>query len=133
MNGAVEQTVLLVEDELLNRDLVRAILARTTDPRLRALRLIEAVTVAEARLMLASEHIDLVLLDLQLQDGSGLEVAAEIAALGSGVCRPVVIAVTAGAFTSDREAAMTAGCTAVLTKPFAIDEFEALMIQHLVR
>ena len=98
--------VLLVEDEALNRALVTAILARAEDDRLRTAVVREAGTLAAARSALADRAADVVLLDVQLPDGSGLNLAAELrVANGPG---PVIIALTAGALAEQREAAVAA-------------------------
>src|SRR5690242_16673033 len=98
--------VLLVEDNELNRALVRAILSRTSDPVLRGADLIEAHILTQARAVLARESVDVVLLDIQLPDGSGLSLVDEIAARGGP--RPGVIAVTGGVLPEQRVAAMAA-------------------------
>jgi two-component system, OmpR family, KDP operon response regulator KdpE len=125
-----ELTILLVEDELLNRTLVQAILARATDHRLRAARLREAETLAAARTILAELPVDIVLLDVQLPDGNGLELAAELIKLPAGQ-RPIIIALTAGALAEQHEAAIAAGCDAVLIKPYTVEAFETVMAAHV--
>ena len=100
--------LLLVEDEELNRVLVRAILARTADPPVGDAILVEAPTLAAARDALANEPIDLILLDLNLPDGSGLSLAGEVADLDEG-SRPQVVALTASVLPQERAAALSAG------------------------
>jgi two-component system KDP operon response regulator KdpE len=121
--------LLLVEDEALNRELVKAIVSRSADPWLRTARLAEAATLAEARAALARERIDVVLLDVQLPDGSGLSLAGELSRRGDG--RPVIVAMTAGALAEQRDAALAAGCDAVLLKPYTVAEFEATLAPYL--
>jgi len=118
--------ILHVEDEVLNRELVKAILARAAEPRLRAARLIEAGTLGEAQAVLAARPIDVVLLDVQLPDGSGLTLAQGLRASLDG-SRPVIIALTAGAVREQHDAALTAGCDAILTKPYLAADLESLL------
>jgi two-component system KDP operon response regulator KdpE len=118
--------ILHVEDEALNRELVKAILARATEPRLVAAWIIEAETLAQARAVLAEGPVDVVLLDVQLPDGSGLTLASELRS-GPSATRPVVIAVTAGAVREQHAAALAAGCDAILTKPYLAAELEAIL------
>jgi CheY-like chemotaxis protein len=118
--------ILHLEDEALNRELVKAILARAREPRLAGARLIEAETLAEARAVLADRSVDVVLLDVQLPDGSGLTLASELRENPLGT-RPVIIAVTAGAVREQHAAALAAGCDAILTKPYLAADLEAIL------
>lgn len=109
--------ILSVEDDALNRALLRATLARADDPRLAGAQLVEAPTVAEARRELAAADFDLVLLDRRLPDGDGFPLAAELR--GQAVAgRPRIVALTADTVPDTRESAMRAGCDAMLTKPY---------------
>ena len=67
---------------------------------------------------------DLLIADLALSDGDGLDVVRAARALP----RPPPVIVVSG-FTSgaSRQAAMLAGATAVLSKPFSTDAFTALV------
>jgi CheY-like chemotaxis protein len=124
--------VLLVEDEELNRALVRAILARTTDPAVRAIELVEAPTLAAARTALADNDVEIVLLDLNLPDGNGLTLAAELAA-GEPQTRPEVIAMTASVLPQERAAAIEAGCDGFLDKPYVAADLVKILAAHLAK
>ena len=121
--------ILLVEDEVLNRELVKALLARAKAPRLADAWLIEAATLAEARAVVADRPVDVVLLDVQLPDGSGLSLANELRQ-NPPAARPVIIAVTAGAVREQHAAALAAGCDAILTKPYLAADLEAILISR---
>ena len=121
--------VLLVEDDELNQALVRAILARSASPVLRGAQLATAGSLAQARVALAADAIDIVLLDMRLPDGSGLELAAELQHPSDRV-PPAVIALS-GAAAEQREAALAAGCAAVLGKPYSSAELASLLVAHL--
>lgn len=126
-------TILLVEDEILNRSLVQAILSRARDERLQAADVREAETLDTARLSLSEEAPDVILLDVQLPDGSGLDLARELRA-GATVDAadgPLIIALTAGALPEQQAAAIEAGCDAVILKPYTADEFESVLVAHL--
>ncbi|WP_433611676.1 response regulator [Dactylosporangium sp. CA-139114] len=120
--------VLLVEDEELNRVLVRAILARAGAAAVRDADLLEAGSIADARAALAAHDVDLVLLDVNLPDGNGLTLAAEMQAEPG---RPTVIALTASVLPHERAAAMDAGCDAFLDKPYAAADLVTLLANHL--
>jgi two-component system KDP operon response regulator KdpE len=108
--------LLLVEDNELNRSLVRAIISRTTEPGLRNADVVEAESIEQARTALAtSGRFDVVLLDIHLPDGSGLDVARDLA---GNPDRPAVIALTAAAMAREQAAAIDAGCDTFLAKPY---------------
>jgi len=115
-DAAADLTVLVVEDEAPNRALARAVLSRATDVRLRSVRLIEAVDLREARTVLAAERVSIVLLDVRLPDGNGLDLARELRQQGEG--RPHVLILTASVLPTEREAAVRSGADAFLAKPY---------------
>jgi CheY-like chemotaxis protein len=125
--------ILLVEDEVLNRTLVKAVLARAKISAVRDAEVLDAGTLTAAREQLSSSDVDLVLLDMNLPDGSGLSLARELTSAGVpvGRRRPVVIAVTASVLPSDRAAAIEAGCDGFLDKPYAAADLVAVVAEHL--
>jgi two-component system KDP operon response regulator KdpE len=126
-------TILLVEDEELNRTLVKAVLSRAQLGLVRDAIILDASTIATARTQLGAGHVDLVLLDMNLPDGNGLTLARELAAgsLPMGDVKPVVVAVTASVLPQDRAAALEAGCDGFLDKPYAAAELIAVVTEHL--
>ncbi|GAA3337738.1 hypothetical protein GCM10020358_15160 [Amorphoplanes nipponensis] len=127
--------ILLVEDEELNRTLVKAVLSRAQIAAVRGAEVLDASTLAGARAQLDAEDIDLILLDMNLPDGNGLTLAGELAAgrIGGGRPRPTVVAVTASVLPQDREAALAAGCDGFLDKPYAAADLVATVADHLAR
>jgi two-component system KDP operon response regulator KdpE len=111
-----EATILVVEDDAVNRALVRAILVPTADGALPPTTIVEARCLADARAALATRRVDAVLLDVRLPDGNGLELARELATLTS---RPRIVVLSASVLPAERQAALDAGCDAFLGKPFA--------------
>jgi two-component system KDP operon response regulator KdpE len=109
--------ILLVEDEQMNRTLMRAVLTRASDPRLRLATLLEAETLASAREQLSSNAIDILLLDVRLPDGSGLDLARELSASPDGE-RPRIVILSASVLPAERALAMEVGCDAFLGKPY---------------
>jgi two-component system KDP operon response regulator KdpE len=118
--SAVEAAIriLAVDDDPANRSLIKAVLVRADDPLIRAAVLWEATSIAEARLILAREPIDLLLLDVHLPDGLGLDLATELRQ-GGGSERPAILALTASVLPADQQKALDAGCDAFLAKPYA--------------
>ena len=125
--------LLVVEDNELNRALVRAIITRAGDTALRTAQIIEAHTLAQARAVLADTPIDVVLLDVQLPDGNGLSLLDQLPAQALQQ-RPVIIAVTGGVLPEQRAAAIAAGCDAIISKPYvAADLTQTLSAQLATR
>jgi CheY-like chemotaxis protein len=110
-------TILAVDDDPVIRTLIRAILSQADDPAIRGALLREAGTLGEARRILADEPIDLLLLDVHLPDGLGLDLAAELQRRPGD--RPAIVALTASVLPADQQAAMKAGCDAFLAKPYS--------------
>ena len=125
--------ILLVEDEDLNRTLVKAVLARAQIQAVRDAEVLDAGSLAAARQRLRDDDVDLVLLDMNLPDGNGLTLARELAADGppAGRQRPAVVAVTASVLPQDRAAALAAGCDGFLDKPYAAADLVAVVADHL--
>jgi CheY-like chemotaxis protein len=117
--------LLLVEDEQANRALIRAILSRARRRELAGHVLHEAATIAGARAILATESIDVILLDVRLPDGSGLDLAAEVRASD----RPArIVIISASVLPAERSQAAESGADAFLGKPFgAADLIDALV------
>ena len=119
------RSILLVEDEGPNRALARAVLTRSTDPRVAGIVLLEAPNLARAREILATQQVDLVLLDVRLPDGDGLALAAELQETGK--TRPIVVVLSASVLPSERDAALRSGADAFLAKPYHPNELVALV------
>jgi two-component system copper resistance phosphate regulon response regulator CusR len=88
-----------------------------------------AATTLLARDLVSGTDYDLVLLDLKLPDGSGLELLAEWR--GDGFTAPILV-LTAKDLLGDKVGGLKAGADDYLTKPFAFDELLA-RIQVLLR
>ena len=110
---AARPTVLVVDDEPALRLLCRVNLE------LEGHRVLEAATVEVARELLDGEPIDVVLLDMHVGAGSGLDVLDAIEAAELDV-RVVVLSGT-----SEITPALRARADAVLGKPFGLDELTA--------
>jgi two-component system cell cycle response regulator DivK len=75
-------------------------------------------------------HPDLILMDIQLLEVSGLEVTKWLKADDS-LCHIPVIAVTAFAMKGDEEKIRRGGCEDYLAKPIRIASFIATVRRHL--
>lgn len=130
MNPTSRYRVLLVEDNDLNRTLVRTILARSADPVAQAVTMTEAADLAAARAELAAAHFELILLDMQLPDGDGLSLAEELAAETRSK-RPIIIALTASVLPAQRDKVLAAGCDGFLGKPYQPRQLIDILAAHL--
>lgn len=108
--------VLLIEDEPWLGEAVRDQIEKDGHPT------DFVASLAEARRHLAAANYDLVLLDLLLPDGRGLDFLRELRARGSTV--PVII-LTALDQVSNRIAGLNAGADDYLVKPFDLSELSA--------
>lgn len=127
MTDLAERTLrlLAVDDDPVNRALLRAIVQRAPDPLVRNAVYREAASLAAARAALADEPADVLLLDIHLPDGLGLDLATE---LRPGRPRsPAVIALTASVLPADQQAALDAGCDAFLAKPYGASDLVAVI------
>ena len=110
------KTVMIVEDNELNmklfRDLIEAHGYRTVQTR-----------SGLAALDLAREHHpDLILMDIQLPEISGLQVTQDLKR-DSELHKIPVIAVTAFAMKGDEERIRQGGCEAYISKPISVTKF----------
>ena len=75
-------------------------------------------------------HPDLVVLDIQLPEIDGYEVARRLRA-EPALARTPIVAVTSHAMSGDREAILAAGCTEYLEKPLDPVRFVSQVTRHL--
>ncbi len=81
-------------------------------------------TLADARIALQSQKVDLLLLDLKLPDGGGLILLEEVKALYPETS---VVVMTAFATVSSAVEAMRIGARDYLTKPFSLEELTVVL------
>ncbi len=117
--------ILVVEDEAPIREMVRFALTRAE------FRVTEAADAQEARLRMADERPDLVLMDWMMPGISGVELTRELK--GSSSTRDIpVIMVTARAEEEDKVRGLNTGCDDYVSKPFSFPELIA-RIQAVLR
>jgi CheY-like chemotaxis protein len=123
--------ILHVEDEMPNRALLRAVMGRSTDPIVNGAVIHDAPDLAAALRVLDAEPVDLVLLDVRLPDGDGLDLARDIAKRPEP--RPDVIILSASVLPSERDAALASGASLFLEKPYIPSELISVVASSLVR
>lgn len=115
---------LVVDDSEINRDVAARILASEGATALRAENGAEALALLQAQ----GQTIDGVLMDIQMPHMDGYEATRKIR--GTAALRHlVVVALSAGAFASQRAQAMAAGVDAFVAKPFDVDQ----LVETLLR
>ena len=106
------KTILYVEDNELNRKIVRDLLRRTS------YRLIEAPDGEAGVTMARDQHPDLILMDVQLPKISGIEATRTLRAEPATAHTPI-IAITSFALSGDEQRAKDAGASTYLAKPYS--------------
>lgn len=119
--------ILLVEDNLMNQFVAKQFFKKWENELIIANHGNDALSILKER-----TDIDLILLDLQMPEISGFEVAAIIRAGEIGVKNPYVpiIALSADAFTETRRKVIKAGMNDFVTKPFKSEELYSKVIKY---
>lgn len=116
-------TALLVEDDPSIVDLI------STNLSVRGFNTVATAYAHEALKLLTSEEPDIVLLDLMLPDGDGMELCGQIRERSS----VAVIVVSARGGERDKITALNMGADDYMTKPFSVDELLARIAATLRR
>lgn len=114
---ALDPLVLVVEDEREMRRFIRASLAS------HSYRVEEAERASEAISLATSKNPDLMLIDLGLPDGDGIDLTRQLREWN----RTPIIVISARGREDDKVAALDAGADDYLTKPFGVNELLARM------
>jgi two-component system, cell cycle response regulator DivK len=113
----MKSTILCVEDHPDNMTLVRRILQSER------YNLVEASTGLQGLSLAESQDLDLILLDINLPDIDGYEVARRLrASTKTTLAHTPIIAITANAMRGDVQKVLNAGCDLYLSKPINIQE-----------
>lgn len=112
----MKKRILIVEDNDLNLKLFRDLLTAHGYETIETKEGLEAITLTRA------ERPDLILMDIQLPEISGLDVTRRLKAEEAIKSIPI-IAVTAFAMKDDEEKILAAGCQAYISKPISIVPF----------
>lgn len=119
-----QKTVLIVEDNELNMKLFNDLLEASGYATLQSFSGHDVLDLAR------THQPDLILMDIQLPEKSGLEVTRELKA-DEELAEIPVIAVTAFAMKSDEQRIRDGGCEDYLAKPISVSTFLATVKKHL--
>ncbi len=114
--------ILVVEDDDMNYIYLSQIFKLTKGEFSRAITGKEAVEMAK------NSRYDIILMDIQLPDISGITVTKQIREFNT---QTPIIAQTASRTPDETEEALNAGCSAVLIKPYTIDAFSGLIRKYV--
>jgi len=110
-----DKTILIVEDDHINYQLLEVVLKRT------GVNLLHAVTGMDAvRFCEEQQHIDLVLMDVQLPEMNGFEAIKLIKKTHPEI--PIIVQ-TANSMNEEKHRADEAGCQGFMTKPISLNKF----------
>ena len=115
--------ILIVEDDDMSYILLNQLLKTTKGEILRAKNGREALKIYRN-----DPEIDLVLMDIQLPDINGKTVTREMVSHNNNI---PIIAQTAGKTPQEIDTALAAGCSAVLVKPFNMEELMDVLKEYL--
>ena len=115
---------MLVEDEAINREIGEELLSAI------GLQVETAENGNVAVDRVKRSKFDLILMDIQMPELDGLEATRQIRQLSGGTTIPIV-ALTANAFTTDKERCFAAGMTDFLSKPVEPDELYVVLGKYL--
>jgi len=124
MLKAMPKKILIVEDNELNMKLFHDLLEAHGYETLQTQEGLKALDIAR------EHHPDLILMDIQLPEVSGLEVTKWLKADDELASIPV-IAVTAFAMMGDEERIREGGCEAYISKPITVSTFLETIRKHL--
>lgn len=124
MLKGMPKKVLIVEDNELNMKLFRDLLEAHGYETLQTQEGLKALDIARAH------KPDLILMDIQLPEVSGLEVTKWLKADADLASIPI-IAVTAFAMKGDEERIREGGCEAYISKPITVSSFLDTIRTHL--
>lgn len=120
----MSKCILVVEDQEDNRRILRDLLTS------QGFEIVEAVTGMEGIKLARERRPDLILMDIQLPDLEGYEVARQIKSIDELKDIPI-IAVTSYALSGDDVKAYEAGCCDYVSKPFSPRALLVKVQQHL--
>lgn len=118
-------TVLVVEDNFMNQELIKALLSKMDCD-------VEAASDGEEALEMFQEtQYDMIFMDILMPKKDGYQVTREIRQLENGQGRTPIVAVTANAMMGDQEKCLAAGMDDYIAKPIRGEHLEVILSKHI--
>lgn len=116
-------SILIAEDNLVNQKLAISLL------NLMGYKVDAVVNGREAVDILYEKHFDIILMDIQMPEMSGIEATLKIKESFPAAKQPYIIALTANAMVGDREKCMEAGMDDYMAKPINIKHLQEMIVK----
>lgn len=113
--------ILVAEDNLINQKMIRMVLNRMGYKPVIVNNGLEAVEFARR------QAFDLIFMDVQMPEMDGITATREI--LKSGLLKPVIVAMTANAMSSDKDECLAAGMNGFISKPIRIEQVHEALVR----
>ncbi len=113
--------ILVAEDNLINQKMIRMVLNRMGYQPVIVNNGVEAVESARR------QAFDLIFMDVQMPEMDGITATLEI--LKTGLLKPVIVAMTANAMSSDKDECLAAGMSGFISKPIRIEQVHEALVQ----
>jgi signal transduction histidine kinase/CheY-like chemotaxis protein len=114
--------ILVAEDNLVNQKLIHGLLAKLG---------YQPVVVGNGQLAVEAVQnvsFNLVLMDIQMPEMDGLDATRHIRSLAH-TFQPMIVAMTAGALTLDKQVCLKAGMDDYISKPIAVDKLVSVLVK----
>ena len=118
-------TLLLVEDNAVNRKVAVGLLSRL------GCEVVWAENGHDALAMVQSQQVQLIFMDIQLPDMSGLIVTQRLREQGGWLANVPIVAMTAGGAEDDRQRCLAAGMDDYITKPLSLSALSNVLAGQL--
>ncbi|NLS13444.1 PAS domain-containing protein [Vibrio sp. SM6] len=115
--------ILSVDDLSMNNDIIAGLLSRY------GAQVTKAESGFDALQWINQSKFDLILMDVHMEDMSGLEATTRIRALNN-ITQPLIFGVSASVLPEDRENGLNAGMNDYLLKPFQVEELVAALLRN---
>lgn len=115
--------ILIAEDNMINQKLVISLL------NLMGYKVDSVINGIEALNILNKKDFDIILMDIQMPEMSGIEATIKIKETFPESKQPYIIAVTANAMVGDREKCIEAGMVDYMAKPININQLQSMIIK----